>query len=345
MLSAAMWSWRRAERPTRERRLETLIGWSQEADAIVMRARALADLAQFHAESGAFERANEIVLAANLALDASVGAPLHAKTAAWVGFREAQVTRLQGRVSEGASASHRAIPHAEASAELEVHALLLAQLGLDAFRRGDNDTANGHYDDALALARRAGNRATEAQILMMRSATEAPKEMEAISRAAVEMAREAGALRIELMARQAWTEALFRNGERGRARIETRALSAAAQRRGLRQTVSMVEGVAACWAVLDGAWNDAEAHREVAEKWGASTGAAPERATAAAIDVALALTNNDDARLEKALEVLLREGRTYREPHFQEVISRLMKTAPSSIKDRLRSLDAADSKA
>src|SRR5688500_9567789 len=100
--------------------------------------------------------------------------------------------------------------------------------------------------------RDAGNRAAEAQILMMKAALEEPEPMAALSRSAVEMARGAGALRIEIAARQIWIDALFRRGDRALALAQTAELSAVAQRRGLRQIVSMTEGVAACWAVLDG---------------------------------------------------------------------------------------------
>jgi len=249
--------------------------------------------------------------------------------------------RLQGRVSDGARASEKGIEHARRGAELEVEASCLAQLGLDAFRRGDYVAARPLYDQGIELMRRSGDRATEARILIAKSGLEEPVAMQALCRTAVEMAREAGALRIEIAARQVWIEALFRVGDRDIAHRQTAELSTVAQRRGLRQIVSMVEGVAACWAVLEDDWDNAERHRKVAVTWGASTGAMPERATLAAIDVALALAHGDDVAAATSLQVLVREGSTYSEPHFQEIIRRLITTAPPHMRTTLLSLDAA----
>lgn len=346
MLAAAMWSWRRAERPARQRRLVELLAWSwTNQEAIAIRARALAELAHCHAEGGSAEQANLMIERARQELERASGASQFDRCAAWVHFRDAQVSRLQGRVVAGGLASEAGIDHARRAEEPEVEGLCVAQLGLDAYRRGDHAAAAPMYDRAIELVRRSGNRATEAHILMVKSGLEEPGQMEASCRAAVEMAREAGAVRIELLARQAWTEALFRIGQRERALRETKALSAAAQRCSLRQIASLAEGVAACWAVMADDWTTAMDHRRVAEQWGASTGAIPERATAAAIDLALALAQHDGIAAESAIEVLLREGRTYAEPHFCEVVRKLLVLAPSHMRTRLLILDAAGSEA
>ena len=251
--------------------------------------------------------------------------------------------RLQGRVSEGATLSLRGLAHARRSGESEVEALCLAQLGLDAFRRGDYPAARESYDAGIELMRRSGNRATEAQILMTKSAMEEPESMEVLSRAAVAMARDAGALRIEISARQIWAESLHRVGQREEARRQNTELSSIAQRRGLRQIVSMVEGVAACWAVLEEDWETAERHRAVAVSWGAATGATPERATLAAVDLSLAIARGDEVAIDASVEVLVREGKTYREPHFLDIVRRLLATAPARTTPTLRDLDAASS--
>lgn len=349
MLAAALWSWRRAERAHRERRLLQLVAWSSPEDpagqGLAIHARALAELAQHHGEGGAFDQANALLDRVRAAVTAAAADPAYESCAAWAAFREGQVMRLQGRVDAGATLSQRGIEHAERAGEHEVEALCRAQLGLDAYRRGDWAVARHLYDAGIDLMRRAGNRATEAQISMMKSATEEPVPGEALSRAAVEMAREVGALRIEIAARQAWTEALYRVGERELYRQQTAELSALAQRRGLRQIVSMVEGVAACWAVLEGELAAAEAHRALAVKWGALTGAAPERATLAAVDVALAIAGGDDVIGETSLAVLVREGRTYREPHFVDIVRHLLTIAPEGMRTTLRELDAASADA
>ncbi|MFO0552613.1 MAG: hypothetical protein U0271_29755 [Polyangiaceae bacterium] len=345
MLEAAMWSWRRAEREPREKRTSRLIGWAERhtdvSGARALRARALAELAHCYAEGGRFELANPTLDRGLQSLATAEDDAGFAATSAWVKFREAQVVRLQGRVGDGARISEEARTLAQTSGELVVEALCCAQLGLDAFRRGDYPTASSRYDESIALLRRAKNRSSEAQVLMMKSALEEPTRMEALSRRAVEMAIEAGALRIELLARQVWIEALFRLGDRARASLETEVLSAAAQRRGLRQTVSMVEGVAACWAVLESDWDAAKKHADVCAAWGSRQGAAPERATIAALDLALALKDQNNVAMHDAMSVLLREGRTYREPHFQELIRRLLSLAPEDLKIRLLLLDAA----
>jgi serine/threonine protein kinase/tetratricopeptide (TPR) repeat protein len=342
MLSAAMWSWRRAERAVRMRRLIDLVDWAgATAGPLTVRARALAELAHAHADGGNVGEANANIERAKSELTAAAALSDRVRHAAWIVFREAQVHRLQGRLESGRAASEAGILLARRAGELEVEALCVAQLGLDAYRRGDYVEAGSRYDVAIDLVSRAGNRATEAHILMLKSGLEPPERMEPLCRAAVQMAREAGAFRTELHARLTWTEALFRTGQHEQAFAETRELSCAAQRCSLRQIVSMAEGVAACWAVVTGARVAAARHLTVAQKWGASSGSVTERATAAAVELAMGLSNGDDVASEAAMAVLLREGRTYAEPHFKEVIRRLLETSPNHFKERLRILDAA----
>jgi hypothetical protein len=66
-------------------------------------------------------------------------------------FREAQVHRLQGRLESGRAASEAGILLARRAGELEVEALCVAQLGLDAYRRGDYVEAGSRYDVAIDL--------------------------------------------------------------------------------------------------------------------------------------------------------------------------------------------------
>lgn len=342
MLSAAMWSWRRAERSVRMRRLVDLVEWASAiASPLALRARALAELAHAHAEGGNVAEANANIERAKSELKAAAPLGGHISQAAWIVFREAQVHRLQGRLDSGRAASEAGILLARRAGEIEVEALCVAQLGLDAYRRGDHDEARARYDVAIALVRKAGNRATEAHLLMLKSGLEPPERMEPLCRAAVEMARAAGAFRSELHARLTWTEALFRTGQHQRAFEETRELSAAAQRCSLRQLTSMAEGVAACWAVVTGAPSQASRHLAVAKKWGAATGSVTERATIAAVELALALASGDDVATRAAMAVLLREGRTYTEPHFREIIQYLLGRASPELRGELAVLDVA----
>ncbi len=346
MLSASIWSWRRAEREPRRRRLEQLIEWAKpRPDGVSDHARALAELAQCHVEGGNVEEANRCLEESKRVLALAKGHRGYESAAAWVGLRESQTFRLQGRTPEGADAMERSIEHARRAQELEVEAICLGQRGLDAFRRGDHSSAATAYDAALALARRAENRATEAQVLMAMSGLKPAVEMEALARDAVQMAGDAGALRIEIFARLTWLEALFQLGEKEQARSEGRKLSLMAQHRGLRQIVAMAEGNAACWAVIEEDWALARAHRDLAEAWGVLQGAAPERATAAAVSLGLALHEGDEVGAKEWLELLVRHGRTYREPHFDSLVMKLLTMAPQSAREALELLDAASPRA
>ncbi len=342
MLAASVWSFRRAEREARQRRLTCLMEWAKdEPNAHARHARAAGELAHCFAEGGKREEATAALERARAALARAIGSADYEQAAAWCALRESQTLRLGGLVLEGARASERGLSHARRAGELEVEAITLAQLGLDAFRKGDNQTARSRYDEALAVLARSGDRATEAQVLVAKAALEEPEAMERHAQRAVEMAAAAGALRIELLARQTWVEGLFRKGDRERAQRETRELSMAAQRRGLRQTVSMVEGVAACWALLEGDFEQAALHHAKVVEWGGAAGAAPERATLAAIELSLALQRGDDVAARAASEVLVREGRTYKEAHFRELIAHLLTSAPRSIKASLLMLDCS----
>ena len=54
------------------------------------------------------------------------------------------------------------------------------------------------------------------------------------------------------------------------------------------------------------------------------------------------MAKKDDVATNAALEVLVREGKTYREPHFLEIVRMLLSTASPHIRAKLQLLDAAD---
>jgi hypothetical protein len=332
MLDAALWSWRRAEREGRQRRAEVLRAWSAASGFPDLEARALAELGHIHADSGNFDEANEAIEGARAKLATETA---HEATNAWVLFRTAQMLSLRGQAEAGAKAYLNATVAARVSRESEVEATSLLQLAVGAYRRGSNLEARRLFDDAASLARMARNRATEALALLQRSALEEPTQQDQLLRSAIEMARAAGALRIELMARQMWVDVLWRMGERERARIEASSVSNEAERRSLRQTVSILELQAACWAAEEDDWERLRLHRKRASAWGAEAGAVPERAFAAALDLVLAFADGDEPRAQEAIEKLQCEGRGYDEPTFRELITKAATLAPPHMSQQL----------
>jgi hypothetical protein len=115
-------------------------------------------------------------------------------------------------------------------------------------------------------------------------------------------------------------------------------VSAEAARRSLRQTVSIVELQAACWAVEEGAWDIAAEHRRIAGEWGAASGAVPERAYAAALDLVLALARHDHRAASASIEKLQCEAKGYEERTFRELVSKAIELASPDIAQRLSQL-------
>ena len=189
---------------------------------------------------------------------------------------------------------------------------------------------------AIGLSRREGLRVMEAFIQCQQSSIEPPAQREVTLRAAIEVVRSAGALRIEMMARQMWIGALWEIGQRDRARAEAAIVSAEAKRRGLRQTASIVALQAACWAVEEDDWDRADQYRCAAVAAGALTGAIPERALSAALSLILALARGHEPAAVEALDPLLRSGRGYGESTFRELVARAAAMAPPALAPRIR---------
>jgi hypothetical protein len=157
----------------------------------------------------------------------------------------------------------------------------------------------------------------------------------------MEMARAAGALRIEIMVRQMWCDALWRTGDHARARAEVGGVTSEADRRHLRQVASLAELQAACWAVEEEDWLAAREHRDNAAAHGAATGALPERAHLSGLDLALALSADDSKAIDCAVDSLVREGKGYGEKSFRELLKKIEDLSPPELKARLREISAS----
>ena len=117
---------------------------------------------------------------------------------------------------------------------------------------------------ASALSREAGDRSSEAIALRIMSGLEEPAVALGLVERSIELCRSAGALRIELTAKQVWVDLLWKSGARADARRESRELADEAARRRLRQTVSLVELQGAEWAANERDWSDTRARRDAA---------------------------------------------------------------------------------
>jgi serine/threonine-protein kinase len=331
MVEAGLWSFRRADAAPRRARFEAASTWANAAGIRDVEARALAELAYGSAEVGETARADEQIQAA-LALAA---APHVGPVAAWVSMRHAQVVRMQGLGAIGAQATAKALEHARAHAVGEVERLALVQLGLDLGRRGDAEGAQRLLREAAELCQAAGDRSTESIALRsLATMVDVDSALELAERA-IELARSAGALRLELAAKQAWVDILWRVGAHDKARKEASDLADEAARRRLRQTVSLLELQSATWATSKRDWIDARAHRDAAAKWGAAAGALVERVVLAALDVVLAVESGDENRSFDSIDAFEKARGGFADPTIGEIFATAAEIAPPSIAARL----------
>src|SRR5262249_39975713 len=109
-------------------------------------------------------------------------------------------------------------------------------------------------------------------------------------------------------------------------------------RRRLRQTVSLLELQSAMWAASEEDWDDTQAHRNAAVKWGAPTGAAVEQVACGALDILLALVWNDEQAALSAIERLEQSRSGYDDASIRDLLGQAAALAPPSLTDRLRTL-------
>ena len=334
LLEAGLWSLRRAEHAPRRARFESLALWAREGSLLDLEARALAELAYAHADIGDVPRAAESLVAAGRLVELGAGTA----AASWLALRRSQTVRLQGRVDDGARASEEALEHARKAGVGEVERLALLQLGVDACRRHDHVEARRILDEAAQRSREAADRVTESMALRTLTAVADTGTARGLAERAIELARAAGALRIELVARQVWVDVLWRTGARDEARREAQTLSVEAARRGLRQTVSLLNLQSAAWAALDGHWADARADHAQATKWGAATGAVTERLVLRGLDLVLALSDGDEPNAARAVDALALESGGYDESPFRELMVAAAGMASPPLSARLRAI-------
>jgi serine/threonine protein kinase len=337
MLAAAMWSFRRAENEARAERCEALRQWASDARLVDLEARALAELAYLDAEAGHVERAMEGATEALDVLDQARDQAERTVVAAraFALSRKSQILRLATRTQEGAVATRAALALAKNGAAPEVEVTSLLQLGLDETRAGNTETARGFLDQAAARARAIGDKAGEARARLLAGAKGTPEEELAAAEEAITLAIESGNDRVELICKQVWVDALWRAGQLARARTEAGGLSREAARRSLRQTVALVELQCASWALLEGDTIAARAHRVIALRWGAETGALIERELTLTIDLLLALIEANATSASALLDALEALPKRMDEQVLRELRGRARALAPASIAARL----------
>ncbi|MFO0611838.1 MAG: protein kinase [Polyangiaceae bacterium] len=328
MLDAALWSWRRLEQDQRGKRLEVLLEWAEADHAAPEKARALAELANLHGDRGQRASALELVERAR-------AIPSDGEHRAWILIRAATVLRLQGRGEEANVATCDALDTARRSGTTDVEALALMMGGLDARRRGDPAQARVLYDQALDAAQRANNRPLYVQSLSYRSVLEAPDESEATLRSAMEMARAAGALRVEIVARHMRCEALWRQGARKLAREEIELVAVDAGRAKMRQLLSMADLMAGAWALEEESWDDVEKHRNRALAHGAKEGALAERAHLWALEIGLLLHAGRIENAQEAVTQMRAECGAYSDATFGLLVAKLRTLSPPQLTEML----------
>ena len=334
MVDAGLWSFRRADAAPRRARFEAASGWASAAGLRDIEARALAELAYGNAEVGERARAEEQIKAAL----AYVAQPDSGPAAAWVSLRHAQVARIQGLGDVGSQATEAALRHARAHRVGEVERLALVQLGLDRGRAGDKEGAQVLLREAAQLCRAAGDAGSESIALRSLAISVDAATAVGLAEQAIELARSIGALRLELAAKQAWVDVLWRVGDHAKARREASELAVEAGRRSLRQTVSLLELQSAAWAASERDWTDTRTHRDAAAKWGANAGALVERAVLASLDVVLAVASGEEQSSISSIDTFEQVRGGCADPTILEILALAAEMAPPSVAERLSRL-------
>lgn len=334
MLEAGLWSFRRADAAPRRARFEALASWASEGRFRDLEARALAELAYAAAEVGEGARADQVIAAAREAAATDDGG----KAASWVAMRSSQIWRIQAQTAQGTRATEEALRLARAAGDGEVERVSLLQLGLDRWRSGELAAARDVLQEASALCRASVDRINESVALRVLSELEGSQAALAMLERSIDLARAAGALRIELTAKLVWVDRLWRAGTRDAARRHARDLTEEAARRRLRHMVSVLAIQSAAWAASERDWTDARAHRDKAAEWGAASGAAVERVGLSALDALFAVVANDESAASAAVATLEHTRDHCGDATIREVLDLAAAYASPLLAPRLRKL-------
>ncbi len=299
MIAATQWAFRRADLRAARACLDTLRAWADATDATGgWSARALAETAFLDAEQGNREKA----LACITEAEAKLGAAGRPDAACWVVLRRAHVQKRAGLAQEGFESARQALELAERAGIERVQALALLVLSYDWLQAGD-PRGSGAAERAAELFRAIGDRANEAQAVRQIAAftSDAEQGLALIERA-IALARDAGAVQIELGCEIPHVSLLMRVGRRGEARDLARRIAAEARRVSIRQLAAMSAVEVAALAIADGDWAEARTWNAAAAAAGAQSGNVTERKMLAVLEVALAIHDAGEETARAAFE-------------------------------------------
>ncbi|MEM1031533.1 MAG: protein kinase [Myxococcota bacterium] len=326
MLDAIRTSHRAGDQRERRRRAARLRLWSEDDP------QAMSFLALAHAELAHGWAAGRREDAARDHLEAASRLTLEhdAEASAWRALREAQVRTALGEDVAARSALARASALARRDDHGDLWLQVLGMSAVDAQRRDDPKRARALFARVIREASVRHDAVTEAKARFY-LANLAPTESLPMFERAIETAQRAGAIAVELSARQVYADALYRIGRRDEARDALDRVAAQAQHRRLRQLASMVAIQRACWGLEEGDVDRAanETRQAIAE--GAQGGSNLERAMVAALDAAIAGARGDRKGVVDALARLAQHRGQVREPDLQRVLSWATDHAASSL--------------
>jgi len=313
LVDAIGFSLQAGDQAGRRDRAERLLDWSTTDETQVFRARALVELGHIAATE---RRPDE----AAAKLEEARAVACEGPASAWLTFREAQILIALGRPEEGRRANERAAKLAVEHGVPEVRVQALGLSAVAAYRRNELERARGLFEQVIEAAVELGDAVTEAKACFY-LANMAPTESLDLFVRAIETAQRAGAVSVELSARQVFADALFRLGRRDDAEREMKSVAAQAQHRRLRQLSSMVQIQLACWRLWDDDVEGAERHCARAREHGAAEGSVLERSMVAAIAAATAGARGNAEATDVALANLEAERGELDEPDLHRVLA------------------------
>jgi hypothetical protein len=289
----------------------------------------LAELALLEVEEGHPTKCDEALRALG-----SLASP-DAETKCRTLYRVSMALSRLGRSSESAAARDEAHALALQVGFEDVASMCLLQLGLAKLRGADPIAAGVFVDDALRRARAGGHR--EPEIVALRLLGVVRDDPNLIEES-IQLARDTGMLRLELISRQMWLKSLWDRGDHERARREADSLAIAADRCALRQLVRLVAMQRAEWALADGDRAGVLEQRDAMVSAGARGGAQVERLGLRVLDIAEALIRDDRASASELAASLVRDADGFADPDFLRLVELVKRMAPAEVRDGLEAL-------